>query len=131
MSSSSAFCFSNLPHNHPLKIKERVLDDVEHGVKKFNAVNGVKDLLTFMEEKVFYNDPMTDRYKLWQDITKIMRDKHQTMTAYIDEAEAVFRRAGDVKLVLPKDIQGLMILEGAKLAQHHKQLVAIGCNSEC
>ena len=43
----------NLPHNHPLKIKERVLDDVEHGVKKLNAVNGVKDLLTFMEEKVF------------------------------------------------------------------------------
>jgi hypothetical protein len=33
--------------------------------------------------------------------------------------------------LLPKDIQGLMILNGAKLMQHHKQLVATGCNFEC
>jgi hypothetical protein len=71
----------NLPHRHSLKIKERVLDPTEFGVLKLNAVNGVKDLLEFMETKVFYNDPMTDRYKLWQDLTKITRDKHQTMTA--------------------------------------------------
>ena len=96
-----------------------------------NKDDGVKKLLEFMETKVFYNDPMTDRYKLWQDLTKIMRDKNQTMTAYIYEAEAAFRRASDVKLDLPKDIQGLMILDGAKLAQHHKQLVATGCNFEC
>ena len=96
-----------------------------------NVEDGVKNLLEFMETKVFYNDPMTDRYKLWQYITKIMRDKHRTMTAYIYEAEAVLRRAEDVKLVLPKDIQGLLILEGAKFEQHHKQLVATGCNFEC
>ena len=73
----------NLPHGHPLKIKERVLDPVEFGVTKLNAENGVKDLLEFMETKVFYNDPMMDRYKIWQDLSKIARDKHQTMTAYI------------------------------------------------
>ena len=88
----------NLPHGHPLKIKERVLDPVEFGVTKLNAENGVKDLLEFMETKVFYNDPMTDRYKIWQDLSKIARDKHQTMTAYIYDAEAAFRRASDVKL---------------------------------
>jgi hypothetical protein len=53
------------------------------------------------------------------------------MTAYIYEAEAAFRRASDVKLDLPKDIQALMILDGAKLGQHHQQLVAKGCNFEC
>ena len=42
----------------------RVLDPVEFGVTKLNAENGVKDLLEFMETKVFYNNPMTDRYKL-------------------------------------------------------------------
>jgi hypothetical protein len=36
-----------------------------------------------------------------------------------------------VKLDLPKDIQALMILDGAKLAQHHQQLVVTGCNFEC
>ena len=91
----------NLPHNHPLKIKQRVLDDVEHGVAKLNTETGVNDLLKFLEETVFYNDPMTDRYKIWQDLSKIARDKHQTMTAYIYEAEAAFRRAYDVELKLP------------------------------
>jgi hypothetical protein len=78
----------NLPHGHALKIKERVLDPNECGVLKLNMEDGVKNLLEFMKTKVFYNDPMTDRYKLWQDMTKIMRDKHQMMTAYINEAEA-------------------------------------------
>ena len=96
-----------------------------------NKDDGVKKLLEFMETKVFYNDPMTDRYKLWQDLSKIARDKQQTMTAYIYEAEAAFRRASDVKLELPKDIQGLMIPDGAKLTQPLKQLVATGCNFEC
>jgi hypothetical protein len=50
---------------------------------QLNADNGVKELLEFMEKKVFYNDPMTDRYKISQDLSKIARDKHQTMTAYI------------------------------------------------
>jgi hypothetical protein len=121
----------NLPHGHTLKIKERVLDPVEFGVMKLNLENGVKDLLEFMEKKVFYNDPMTDRYKIWQDLSKIARDKHQTMTVYIYDAEAAFRRASDVELKLPKDIQGLMILDGAKLAQTLKQLVATGCNFKC
>ena len=35
----------NLPHNHPLKIKERVFDAAEHGVAKLNTVTGVNDLL--------------------------------------------------------------------------------------
>ena len=64
-------------------------------------------------------------------MSKIARDKHQTMTAYIYEAEAAFRRASDVKLEIPKNIQGLMILDGAKLTQPLKQLVATGCNFEC
>jgi hypothetical protein len=34
-------------------------------------------------------------------------------------------------LELPKDIHGLMILDGAKLAQPLKQLVATGCYLEC
>ena len=53
------------------------------------------------------------------------------MTAYIYEAEAAFRKAAEVKLNLPKDIQGLMILDGAKLSQPMKQLVATGCNFGC
>ena len=36
-----------------------------------------------------------------------------------------------MKLNLPKDIQGLMNLDGAKLAQPLKQLVATGCNFGC
>jgi hypothetical protein len=95
----------HLPHGHPLKIKERVLDPVEFSVTKLNKDDGVKKLLEFMETKVLYNDPMTDRYNLWQDLSKIARDKHQTMTAYIYEAEAAFRRGSDVNLELPKDIQ--------------------------
>jgi hypothetical protein len=88
----------HLPHGHPLKIKERLLDPVEFGVTKLNKDNGVKELLEFMEKKVFY--------KLWQDLSKIARGKHQTMTAYIFDSEDAFRKASDVKLELPKDIQG-------------------------
>ena len=68
---------------------------------------------------------MTDRYKMWQDLSQIARDKNQSMTTYIYEAEAAFRRASEVKLNLLKDIQGLMILDGAKLSQSLKQLVAM------
>ena len=121
----------NLPHNHPLKIKERVFDSNEHGIDKLNTTTGVDTLLKFLEEKVFYNDPMTDRYKMWQDLSKIARDKNQSMTDYIYEAEATFRRASEVNLTLPKDIQGLMILDGAKLSQSLKQLVATGCDFSC
>jgi hypothetical protein len=32
---------------------------------------------------------MTDRYKVWQDLSKILRDKHQSMKAYIYDAEAL------------------------------------------
>jgi hypothetical protein len=71
----------HLPHGHPLKIKERVLDPVEFSVTKLNKDDGVKKLLEFMETKVFYNNLMTDRYKLWQDLSKIARDKHQTKTS--------------------------------------------------
>jgi hypothetical protein len=64
----------NLPHGHALKIKERMFDPNECGVLKLNVEDGVKNLL------VFYNDPMTDKNKLWRDITKIMRGKPQMMT---------------------------------------------------
>ena len=83
----------HLPYGPPLKIKERVLDPAEFGVTMLNKDDGVEKLLEFMEFKVFYNDPMTDRYKLWQELTKLMKDKNQTMTAYIYEAEAAFRRS--------------------------------------
>ena len=106
----------NLPYNLPLKIKERVFDSKEHGIEKLNTETGIDTLLTFLEERVFYNDPMKDRYKMWQDLSKIARDKNQSMTAYIYEAEASFRRAAEVNLTLPKDIQGLMVLDGAKLS---------------
>jgi hypothetical protein len=66
----------HLPHGHPLKIKARVLDRVEFGVTKLNKDNGVKELLEFMDKKVFYSDPMTDRYKLWQDLSKIAYSLH-------------------------------------------------------
>ena len=118
----------NLPHNHPLKIKERVFDSKEHGIEKLNSETGIDTLLKFLEEKVFYNDPMTDRYKMWQDLSRIARDKNQSMTAYIYEAEASFRRAAEVNLTLPK---GLMVLDGAELSQSLKQLVATGCNFSC
>ena len=55
--------------NHPLKIKERVFDSAEHGIAKLNTETGVETLLKFLEETVFYNDPMTDRYKMWQDLS--------------------------------------------------------------
>ena len=71
----------NLPHNHP--IKKRVFDSNEHGVDKLNTVTRVDALLKFLEEKVFYNDPTTDRYKVWQNLSKIARDKNKSMTAYI------------------------------------------------
>jgi hypothetical protein len=73
----------HLQYGPPLKIKERVIDPAEFGVNILKQDDGVEQLLEFMESKVFYNDPMTDRYKLWQDLTKLMKDKNQTMTAYI------------------------------------------------
>ena len=33
----------NLPHNQPLKVKERVLNKEEFGVDKLNDVNGVEE----------------------------------------------------------------------------------------
>ena len=43
----------NLPHCHALKIKERVFDPNKCGVLKLNVEDGVKNLLEFMETKVF------------------------------------------------------------------------------
>jgi hypothetical protein len=43
----------HLPHGHPLKIKERVLDPVEFGVTMLNKDDGIKKFLEFMETKVF------------------------------------------------------------------------------
>ena len=43
----------NLPHNHPLKIKEIEFDIAKHGIAKLNTETGVETLLTFLEETVF------------------------------------------------------------------------------
>ena len=72
--------------------------NTEHGTKKLNTDKWVGDLLIFLEKTVFYNDPRPNRYKRWQDMSKIARNKDQHMTVYIYEAEADLRKASEVKL---------------------------------